>query len=556
MRKTLIVLLCCTAALLSGYAGYRGYKVWKQNHMLSMARNFLAKSDGRNALLCLNQALRSNPQNIEACRLMAELAEATRSPSALLWRSQVVEYNPKSTEDRLALTQTALAMRDYLTATNALEGVSEAGKNTAPYHNLAGTVAVAGGRLEQAEGHFLEAARLEPQNPWPQLNVSVLRLQSTNEQELAEARSTLGGLSSNATNGVLRCKALRELVLDAARCKQPETALALSSQLLKETNSLFSDRLLRLELLRMTTNAEFSSTLEGYQREAGTDSEKVYELAAWQVSKTGPEKTIGWLQTLPLSLQTNQPVALLEAECRDAARDWRGLQTSLQKQQWGELEFMRRAFTSRALRKQELNDSAKAEWEQALKAANNQKAGLGMLLRLTAQWNMTSEGEDILWTVVNRYPGEQWAVRALTQLLYLSGRTRPLLVLFSQQAKKNPADLATKNNLAVTALLLNAQEFKPHDLAREVYEKTYTNVSYASTYAFSLYLQKKNDEALQVIEKFDWKELENSSIAGYYALILKASGNTAKASTYLDYAFKGPMLPEERKLFEKARSGV
>jgi hypothetical protein len=53
--------------------------------------------------------------------------------------------------------------------------------------------------------------------------------------------------------------------------------------------------------------------------------------------------------------------------------------------------------------------------------------------------------------------------------------------------KKNPADLANKNNLAVTALLLNATELKPHDLAREVYQKSNTNASFASTYAFSLY---------------------------------------------------------------------
>jgi hypothetical protein len=69
------------------------------------------------------------------------------------------------------------------------------------------------------------------------------------------------------------------------------------------------------------------------------------------------------------------------------------------------------------------------------------------------------------------------------------------------QLKKNPADLSNKNNLATTALLLNAQELKPHELAREVYEKSPNNAAFASTYAFSLYTQKKNQEALQVIEK-------------------------------------------------------
>lgn len=556
VRRLIVGCIIIAVVLGGAYEARRAYRNVRQARLLRQAHAFLAKSEPRKALLCIQNVLRANPKNVDACRLMADLLELGQSPAALLWRSRVVELNPQSTDDRLALAQTALASGDYPTATNALEGVAAAGKSTVSYQNLAGTIAVAGRQIDLAERHFLEAARLEPQNPVPQLNLSVLRLQSTNEQELAEARHTLTGISLNPTNGIMRCKALRELVLDAARSKQPDAALALSNRLLQETNSLFSDRLLQLEVLRMTTNAEFSGTLQAYQHEAVTNSAKVYELAAWQVPRMGPAITLAWLRTLPLTMQTNQPLALLEAECQDGAGDWPGLQASLQKQQWGELEFVRHAFSARALRKQELTDSAKVEWELALKAANAQKASLAMLLRLAAQWNMNTEGEDILWIFVNRYPGEQWAFNALSQVLYVTGRTRPLMTLCSQELKKHPADLSTKNNLAVTAMLLNAQDLKPHDLAREVYEKANTNASFASTYAFSLYMQKKNQEALYVIEKLAPRDLEKPSIAGYYGLILKAAGSNAKASTYFDYAFKSPMLPEERKLFEKAKAGA
>ena len=50
---------------------------------------------------------------------------------------------------------------------------------------------------------------------------------------------------------------------------------------------------------------------------------------------------------------------------------------------------------SRAFRGLELPDTAKTEWEQALKSANNQKQSLVMLLRLAAQWKWVSEGEDL-----------------------------------------------------------------------------------------------------------------------------------------------------------------
>ena len=108
----------------------------------------------------------------------------------------------------------------------------------------------------------------------------------------------------------------------------------------------------------------------------------------------------------------------------------------------------------------------------------------------------------------------------------------------------------------MTALLLDAQELKPHDLAREVYQQAPTNSAYASTYAFSLHLQKKDAEALKVMQQLPPKDLENPSIAGYYGLILKATGNPAKAKVYLQWASKAQMLPEEKKLFDRAKAGA
>ena len=52
------------------------------------------------------------------------------------------------------------------------------------------------------------------------------------------------------------------------------------------------------------------------------------------------------------------------------------------------------------------------------------------------------------------------------------------------------------------------------------------------------------------------KDLEQPAIAGYYGLILKAAGDKSRARSYLDQAFKGPLLPEEKKLFEQARAGT
>ena len=559
MPKVLIIV--CVVGLLFGgaYVARRGYIAVRQVRLVKQARQYLAQAEGKKAMLCLQRALRANPRDPDACRLMADLNEATRSPGALFWRNRVVELKPHSLDDRLALAQTALMLRDYATATNALEAVDAPGKKTAAYHNLAGAVASAVNRLPEAEAHFLEATRLEPTNAVPQLNLAIVRLHGTNAQALAQARTALKQLSVNPTNSTLRCQALRELVADAMRFKQTDAALALSRELLQQTNSAFTDRLLRLTVLEETRNAEFRPALANFEREAtqGTNAlGKIWELALWQITRTGTKEGLAWLKSLPKAMQTNQPVALLIADCQVSLRDWRGLQATLDRQNWGELDFLRHAYMARALRGQELGDSAKAEWGMAVKAANGQRSSLVMLQRKAEGWKWQNEDEDLLWSIVNQYPADTGAFRALAQLLFAEGRTQPLMTLYSLELKRTPADLSVKNNLAMTALLLEAKELKPYDLARDVYQKAGTNAAYASTYAFSLHLQKKDAEALKVMQQLKPQQLDNPSVAGYYGLILQATGNREKARAYLQWSSKAQLLPEEKQLFDRARAGA
>jgi len=140
--------------------------------------------------------------------------------------------------------------------------------------------------------------------------------------------------------------------------------------------------------------------------------------------------------------------------------------------------------------------------------------------------------------------------------LLVGGRTRPLMQLYSLGMKRAPTDLETKNNLAMTALLLGAVELKPYQLAREIYDKAPTNSSFVSTYAFSLHIQEKNAEALKVIEQLKPQDLEDPSISGYYGIILQAVGNREKAGKYLALSSKAKLLPEERKLIDQAKAGA
>ena len=240
------------------------------------------------------------------------------------------------------------------------------------------------------------------------------------------------------------------------------------------------------------------------------------------------------------------------AQCQIHLGQWHRLQTSIQNQNWTELEFVRHAFLARALHGQELQQAATSEWSVALNLASDQKGALISLFRLSAEWQWRSEAEELLWILVNRYPEERWAAPVLMQTLMNGGRTRPLMQLFGVLSRRTPTDLEMKNNLAFTALLLGANELNPYALAQAAYAGTPKNPSFAATYAYSLYLQKKNAEALKVMQQLAAQDLANPAIAGYYGLILKATGNAEKARSYLNLALKVRLLPEEQTLFQQA----
>jgi tetratricopeptide (TPR) repeat protein len=244
--------------------------------------------------------------------------------------------------------------------------------------------------------------------------------------------------------------------------------------------------------------------------------------------------------------------------------DWSGLQNSLKNQNWADWDYARHAYLALSLRKQGLDGASQVEWDLARNLANPDKdrssptseLNLRKLFLLTTTWKWQSESEQILWTVVNQFPDDPSAATLLAQDLILNGRTRSLMELFSIQARRNPSNLAFKNNLAMVAMLLGADEVKSYDLSREVYQKNPTNSDYASTYAFTLYRQGKAAEALTILQRLTPEELQSPAVAGYYGLILKADGDTTKAKAYLDLSLKGRLLPEERKLFQDAAASL
>jgi tetratricopeptide (TPR) repeat protein len=548
MKKILIGVVVLSLLGLGAWAGRRTYRSWRADRALEMARTAFAKSDQKEGLLWLRKALQADANNLDAVRLMADVAEASQNPAQLAWRQRLVDLQPAAT-NRLRLAQAALDLRDLEGARKALLSVEERDRKLPEYLKILGALALSSGRIPEAEAHLRQAIQANPTDPYPRVNLGMLLVHS---QESAKNTEGLVLLESLRTNSAVATEALRQLSLEAFRRTNLSRSLQFAQELVRDTNVSIKDRVLELSLLAASSNATLQSRLEAHQLVAVGNVNDAFELGRWMLSFQGPRSTFVWLDTLPARSTTNPPVALVVSDALVGLQAWTNLQGRLSAQEWGDLECLRYTYLSRALREQNLEVASKAEWTKAMKTAGGELELLRLLEQAAANWGWKTEWEEVMTGLVNRFPALRTERQRLADFLFQEGRTRALLTLFASEVTRDPSNLAAKNNLAALALLLSAQEHKPHELAKEVYAKDPSNPSVASTYAYSLLLQKQKPEALKVLEGLKPEALKVPGIAGYYGLCLLDSGDKSKAHEYLRIALSARLLPEETKLFQGA----
>lgn len=550
MLKKLFIILALLAVLAaSAYGGRKAYRSWQTRNAITQARAAIAKGDLNSALIWTRKAISRDSKNAEAIRMMGDFAESARLPVALQWRSQLVEREPTSTTNRILLAKVALLNSDYVIARNALDGISAEGRKTADYLSVTASLAMATGRSQEAATQFEELLRLDPKNSVAQVNLAMILAQREDVKIAARGVQMLDSLQKVPE---VRLDALRHLAFDAFRRTNYNRALTLASELVREPLSTPSDRILHLNMLLAAKSPQLSSWLASYQKDSVTNSQRVFEISRWMLSSRGAQPTFDWLRSLPPTTTTNLPVTIVVADSYLGLANWNGLQSYVARQYWGDLDYLRLLFLSRALREQGFSTAAKSEWSKVIKVSSGHQDRLQAVEGIVNNWGWHLEVEEVLWMIVNRYPTAKSAAKSLSERLYVQGKTQSLLTLYAQEAKLSPTNTAILNNVAAVALLVNSEQHRPHELARQVFEKHKENPVYVATYAFSLYLQKKNSEALRLMNQLKPADLERSSIAGYYGLILSSAGDKAKARPYLEKAGKSLLLPEERELFRRA----
>ena len=550
--QTWVVLIGLIAATGFGIKyGVPRYQRFTEQRYAQQAQRFAANGDFARALLRARQVLSLNQDNAAATGVFADVADHFGSPYAIQWRQRLVFLNADPT-NRIALARSAMRMEafPYPMATKALNAVAPASRQSSAYHLAAGALAVKLNNLPEAEQHYAEALKLNPNDPVNRMSLAVVRLQSGNPKLITDSRTTLELL---ATDGQIGLLAQRTLVAESIARHEFARAETLSQEILTNQQVSFGDRMVHLTILKVDKSPRFETYLEELKKYSETNPVYLGEMGSWMNRFGYPQATLDWLKGLPPQFTKKGLIPIVIADAYVALGQWKELASYLEKERWTELDAVRLGMMSLASWKEFGDKRQSTTWQQAIVLAARSPTTLNTLAQLAAEWGWKEETEDVLWFTVEKYPSESWPLTALERLYTGQRDTAGLWRVFRAKVQKDPTDTQAQNNFAMVSMLLGVELADAQQTAAKLHAADPNDPVLASTYAFSLYLQGRPKEAAQTLRALGLDQLDNPSLAAYYGVFLAATGDKQTAQSYLNKSAKALLLPQELELVDRAR---
>jgi len=542
----LVILLC--------WGGFRFYRQWQEDRLVRRASAIMSGGDLKAAGLTVRRALQLNPENSEATRLLAEMAEKTGDRAALDLRRKVLEWKPGSFDDAIALVRSALRFNDLKLAEQTLQSIAGTSAERAEFHAASGRLAEMKKDVAKAEEHWVRAAELAPNDSAYRFQVAVTRLSLNDYAKREAALASLEELRSNESQ---RTAATRTLIIDGITNRADAQRLrALAQDLQSYPDAAFTDRLLYLEILRQLRDPGYEEYLAQVRAQASSKPLDLAALLSWMVRNRMHSEAMEIAGSLPDETRTAWPVPLVLAEARVGTRDWVQLEKFTRETNWERYDFLRRAYLSRALREQGKQLAADQELSAAQKDAGANPQMVSMLTQTIADFGWQNEAIELVWALTKNPETRMTALRTLYVHYSKAGDTSGLFRTLTKLTEINPDDIALQNNLAQVSLLIGADVDRARRLASDVAAKEPNNPAYISTYAFSLLSRGDVKGAMQAMEKIPAEQLREPSVATYYGLVLSAAGDKDRAREFLQRSAQAMLLPEEKALVAKAESAL
>jgi len=537
-----------------GYAyGWPRFRLLQETHYARQAEQLLTEGDVNRALIRSRQVLSVNVSNAIATRVFAEVADSAGWPAALYWRQRALLLDPGVT-NQISLAATAVRVEQFPfpTAAKVLHEIAPVWQHTPEYQRVAGALALKLSQAKEAEQHFLEAYKLDPDNPVNRMSLAVIHLQSKDPNLIKDSRTTLELLMNNGQVGLL---ATRSLIAESMDRGDFSHARELSLQLLKNACSTFNDRILHLVILKASHSTNFASVLKETEEHARDRLAEVGALATWLNASGYSHEALDWLLRLPPEFTRQGLVPIAIAEAYAGLGQWKELEGYLRGRSWPSLDHIRFAMMALADAKQSKDQHDSVAWRSAIQLAASSPDALNTLARLASTWGWQERTVDLLWFAAQRYPDQLWPITSLSDVYAGQGNTAGMRRVAKAAYDRNPNDKLACNNYAILSLLLDADTVPAGKYAAELFTADPQNPVFASTYAFSLYKQGRAKDGVKILNDLPPATLDAPAMATYYGILLAASGDPAAAKHYLDQSAKAFLLPEEKALVARAKTG-
>jgi thioredoxin-like negative regulator of GroEL len=533
-----------------GTYGSKLYSGWNEARLLKRANAMLDKKDFVAANRLARQIVERHRDSLPAFYILAEATEKQNSEETVSWRAQIARLQPDNIDSQLNLASAALRFGQIDLARKTLERLAPRAQDQAPFHVVAGWLARAEGNLAEQEQQFDIAVNKDPRNDLYKFNLAALQVRSPDPEKSEQARATLEHLTQVQE---FRTGALRALLNDAVDRNDIQAADRFAQQLQMSPQVSFGDYLLCLNFYRKLDAKKFDALLEKVKPVAARNSGDLGLLMGWMNENGLAPEVVKWMDKLPATTTAKPPPAIAIAAAFAELKNWSRLRRWTRSESWGEEDYLRLAYQGFAAR-QSRQSSADAEfdtlWRAALHAAADRPDREINLARLASKWNLPIESEE-LWSRLSHTPANRReALDSLYRLYRGKNDLKKLYDVLQRLHETSPNEIGIMANLARLGLNIDQNTKQAQQLAKQAYERAPDDVSCAVTYAFSLYVQGRSTEGLEILQKLPPEALHESHAAVYAAVLLLDENQTDGAKEYIQVAKRGPIHIEEKHLLE------
>lgn len=537
----------------------RAFKQWNQGRRIAAAQAAFDARDYERAILTARAILESDFEHVEAARLIARALEISGTPGALSWRMRIRALRPEDRENALALAKDALRAGDPTLAAETIAGLGAGAESEAVFHEVSARLAEICSNEASALKHWEEAARLAPGDDDYTISLATARLGAKDAAVRDAATAKLKELASKPGT---EAKALRVLFSEAKKYAIPARVRDAADALVAAPGATFTDRLLRLEILRQFGTPDSTTYLDELRKLAEPDPDKLYELLVWMNRNDLATLASEWIAGMSSERTSALPVCIGVAQTYAKAGHWEKLRDMTERGGlWGEMDYLRRAFLSRALERLGEEGPSATEWKQSLAAAQGRGDAAQRLERLAVaagSWRWTQKEEEVLWRIARTGRAPRWVLDTLWSRARSRSHTVQLHEAAGYIAKAAPGDVTARNYYNFLCLLLRTQEGNPHHEAAKIHAEHPENHFLAVTHALSLYQQDKLEEALKMTSALPPEELrtEGAIFPFYHGVFLIASDRVAEGEEFVKLTKKRIMLPEEQAILDREREAA